>query len=106
MVFKNVLSACIGVWFIVTPWVFGFTDQANPFLICVVLGGLQVVCSLLAGAKSGSKVWQNWVCFVIGAIFILIPNLYQWHMMEFFLSVVLGFMTMLVNYSNLYSDCQ
>jgi hypothetical protein len=106
MVLKNVLSACLGVWFIMTPWVFGFSDQTNPFLLYVLLGSLQVVCSLLAGAKSGKNVWQNWVCFAIGAVFIVIPNLYQWQMMAFFLSVMLGFVTMLLNYSNLYSDYQ
>ncbi|NEW08304.1 hypothetical protein GK047_20080 [Paenibacillus sp. SYP-B3998] len=106
MIFKNVLSALIGIWFIATPWVFGFTDQINPYLVCIFLGSLQVICSLLAGGKTGHKVWQNWVCFLTGAVFIVLPNLYQWSILEFFIFVVLGFMTLLLNYSNLYSDYQ
>lgn len=104
MIFKNLLSACLGVWFLLTPWVFGFADQSNALLICCLLGGLQFVCSLLALGKSGKHVWQNWICFFIGAVFIVLPNLYHWDMVAFFVFVVLGFMTMLVNYSNLYSD--
>ncbi|MFC5452074.1 SPW repeat domain-containing protein [Paenibacillus aestuarii] len=104
MTLKNILSACLGVWFLLTPWMFAFTNESNAFWLCVILGGLQVICSLLALGKSGRNVWQNWVCFFIGAVFIVIPNLFHWGLLAFFLFVALGFLTMLLNYSNLYAE--
>lgn len=106
MYLKNVLSACMGLWFLVSPWVFGFETQTNALFACALFGSLQFVVSLLALGKTGKRVWQNWLCLAIGAIFILIPNVFHVGLMAFFLFVVLGFITILVNYSNLYADEQ
>ncbi|TXK77968.1 SPW repeat protein [Paenibacillus sp. N3.4] len=106
MYLKNLMSAGMGIWFLVSPWVFDFTDHMNAFLVCALLGSLQVVLSLLALGKTGKKVWENWICFFTGAVFLVLPNLYGLHLMAFFSFVVLGFMTMLVNYANLYDDFQ
>ncbi|MZQ84854.1 hypothetical protein GQF01_22345 [Paenibacillus sp. 5J-6] len=106
MYLKNVLSACMGLWFLVSPWVFGFEDQTNAFFACVLLGSVQFVGSLLALGKTGKQVWQNWLCLTIGALFILFPNVFHVGLMAYFLFVVLGFLTILVNYANLYADEQ
>ncbi|MCY9665159.1 SPW repeat protein [Paenibacillus alginolyticus] len=106
MYWKNLLSACMGLWFVVSPWVFGFEAHTNALYTCALLGSLQFVGSLLALGKTGKKVWQNWFCFIIGAVFIVVPNVYHLDIMAFFSFVVLGFMTILVNYANLYADQQ
>ncbi|MEC0228738.1 SPW repeat protein [Paenibacillus alba] len=104
MYMKNLLCACMGIWFLVSPWVFGFEANASALYSCVLFGSLQFVLAILALGKSGSKVWPNWICCVIGVLFIVVPNVYHLELMAFFSFVVLGFMTILVNYSNLYPD--
>lgn len=106
MYMKNLISACMGLWFVLSPWVFGFEDQTNAMFASVLLGSLQFVGSMLALGKTGKRVWQNWLCLAIGAIFILYPNLFHVQLMAYFLYVLLGFMTILVNYANLYADEQ
>ncbi|UJF34606.1 SPW repeat domain-containing protein [Paenibacillus hexagrammi] len=106
MMMKNLVSALLGLWFIATPWVFGFTDLEQAKLVCIVLGGIQFVFSLLAIGKSGPKTWQNWIAFFAGIWFIIFPNIYHMALLAFFLFVVTGFVTMLINYSNLYDDYQ
>ncbi|UKS24473.1 SPW repeat protein [Paenibacillus sp. HWE-109] len=103
---KNLLCACIGIWFLVSPWVFGFQTQPNAIFTCALLGSLQFVAALLALGKSGKKVWQNWVCLVIGALFIVVPNVFHLNLLAFTSFVVLGFMTILTNYSNLFPEYQ
>lgn len=94
-----------GTLVLLSPWVFGFEDQTNAFA-CVLLGSVQFVGSLLALGKTGKRVWQNWLCLMIGALFILFPNVFHVGLMAYFLFVVLGFLTILVNYANLYADEQ
>lgn len=106
MYLKNVLSACMGLWFLFSPWIFGFEALTNALFTCALLGSLQFVSSLMALGKTGKKVWQNWLCFIIGALFIVVPNVFHLNLMAFFSFVVLGFMTILVNYANLYADEQ
>ncbi|MGG1520185.1 SPW repeat protein [Paenibacillus oryzisoli] len=106
MYLKNVLSACLALWFAVSPWVFDFRHETNAMLICLVLGSLQFVCSMLALGKSGKQVWQNWVCVCFGALFIAVPNVFELQLKAFFSFVVLGFLTMLLNYANLYPESE
>lgn len=106
MYLKNSLSALMGLWFLMSPWVFGFGDVTNALFSCTLLGGLQFVSSMLALGKSGKHMWQNWLCVATGALFIVLPNVCHLGLMAFFSFVVLGFMTILVNYANLYPESQ
>lgn len=106
MYLKNSLSALMGLWFLMSPWVFGFGEVTNALFSCALLGGLQFVSSMLALGKSGKHLWQNWLCVTTGALFIVLPNVFHLGLMAFFSFVVLGFMTILVNYANLYPESQ
>jgi hypothetical protein len=104
MTVKNLFSALIGVWFIVTPWMFNFVENTHAFVICMILGSIQVIFSLLAWGKSGKKAWQSWISLFIGISFIIYPNIYHLDIAAYSLSVLLGFVTLLLNYSNLFPD--
>ncbi|KRE83753.1 hypothetical protein ASG89_11555 [Paenibacillus sp. Soil766] len=106
MYLKNSLSALMGLWFLMTPWVFGFGDVTNALFTCALFGSLQFVSSMLALGKTGKHMWQNWVCVGCGVVFIVFPNVYHLSFMAFFSFVALGFMTILINYANLYPDSQ
>jgi uncharacterized membrane protein YfcA len=104
MIVKNVLSALIGLWFIATPWMFGFVDQRQAFVVCICLGIIQFISSLLAFGKSGKTSWPNWISLCIGICFLVYPNVYHFEITEYSLTVFLGFVTFLFNYSNLFPD--
>lgn len=106
MYLKNCLSALMGLWFLLSPWVFGFGDVTNALFSCAFIGSLQFVSSMLALGKTGKHMWQNWLCVATGALAIVLPNVFQLGMLAFLSFVMLGFMTILVNYANLYPDSQ
>ncbi|OCT13296.1 hypothetical protein A8709_03300 [Paenibacillus pectinilyticus] len=106
MYLKNSLSALMGLWFLISPWVFGFGDVTHALFSCALFGSLQFVGSMLALGKSGKHIWQNWLCVVTGALCIVVPNVFHLGMLAFCSFVFFGFMTVLINYANLYPDEQ
>ncbi|UUZ81119.1 SPW repeat protein [Paenibacillus sp. P26] len=97
---RNTLSALIGLWFLIAPWVLGF-DSPGALWTSVVFGAVQIISSLWATDKSGWGVWQNWVSLVAGVWFILLPFAYSLSSGETWSSVILGLITVLLNLQNL-----
>ncbi|WNR43436.1 SPW repeat domain-containing protein [Paenibacillus roseipurpureus] len=106
MYLRNCLSAIMGIWVLLNPWVFGFGDVTNALFGCAIIGSLQFVCSMLVLGKTGDHMWQNWACVVTGALSIVLPNVFQLGMLAFLSFIFFGFMTILVNYANIYPDSQ
>ncbi|MDQ0189025.1 SPW repeat protein [Alicyclobacillus cycloheptanicus] len=100
MKWRNGLAALIGIWFIISPWVFHYADETAPLWTSIVLGAIQLIASGWATAlkdTSGWKVWQTWVSLVMGAWFIVQPFVFSLSSAETWTSVILGAITMILN---------
>lgn len=78
MKWRNWLSALIGVWFMIAPWVIGFTYERDATWLSVFVGGLQVLVSIWAAAvveRPNWRVWQNWIAVLTGFWFVVHPFL-------------------------------
>jgi hypothetical protein len=98
---RNSLNALIGLWFIIAPWVVGFSDNSGAVWTSVIIGAIQLIASLLAFEKSGWYVWQNWTSLLAGVWFIIFPFAYTLGTGEIWASVVLGAVTVIFNLMNL-----
>ncbi|WP_372814324.1 hypothetical protein [Paenibacillus sp.] len=104
MAFRNGFTAMIGVLWLTAPWWASFTDTSGAVLAGVLFGLLQAVSSLLAHGRTGWSSWPNWISLLCGVWFILYPFLYHFDWMLTLLYVVLGYLTVLLNYTNMNTD--
>ncbi|OXM84422.1 SPW repeat protein [Paenibacillus rigui] len=104
MTVRNSLSALIGLWFIMAPWLFHYSDHHNAFLSSVICGAVQLVASLLAIGKKGWYTWQNWVALLMGVWFIMFPIAYGFKLLETTVLVFLAVTTVLLNYFNMNAE--
>ncbi|RIV24710.1 hypothetical protein D2Q93_06405 [Alicyclobacillaceae bacterium I2511] len=103
MKWRNWLVAIIGIWFIISPWVFGFSGHAGATWTSVIAGVIQLLVSGWAATREDSTAnwsnWMNWVSLLMGAWFVLQPWLMSissntsnaWN------SVLLGLITVVLN---------
>ncbi|MEN3767307.1 SPW repeat protein [Priestia megaterium] len=50
---RGIINAIIGIWFVIAPWMLGFSYDAGATSASIVFGILQVITSLLGANKSG-----------------------------------------------------
>jgi hypothetical protein len=98
---RNVLSALIGLWFIIAPWAVGFSDHSGAVWVSLIFGIVQLLVSLWAYGKSGWNVWQNWVTVITGILFIILPFSSSLSSGETWASVILGLLTVIFSFWNL-----
>ncbi|GGJ06362.1 hypothetical protein GCM10010885_14400 [Alicyclobacillus cellulosilyticus] len=103
MQWRNGLSALIGVWFILAPWILGFSDRTAAVWTSVIIGAVQAIASIWIAvqreAAHGWKTWQNWVSCLTGVWFILQPFVLSLSGLagETWTSVILGIVTAALN---------
>lgn len=100
MKWRNGLAALIGIWFIISPWVFHYSDHTGAVWTSVVLGAIQLIASAWAMFKedtSGWKVWQTWGSLIMGVWFIIQPFAFSLGTSEVWISVILGAVTIILN---------
>ncbi len=100
MKWRNGLAALIGVWFILSPWVFHYSTHTGAVWTSVVLGAIQLISSAWATFKedsSGWAVWQTWFSLIMGAWFIVQPFAFSLGIGEMWTSVILGAITIVLN---------
>ncbi|MCL6632048.1 MAG: SPW repeat protein [Alicyclobacillus herbarius] len=102
MKWRNGMSALIGIWFIIAPWVLGFSSPTAAVWTSVVAGVIQLIASGWATYlkdSSGTKVWQTWVSLLMGIWFILQPFVLTLttNVAETWSSVILGIITGALN---------
>ncbi|TDF98243.1 SPW repeat domain-containing protein [Paenibacillus piri] len=106
MIVKNAISSFIGVWFLLTPWMFGLTASGLETYLCFILGGIQCLFSLLAISFPGGKSWLNGLPLFIGIWFIIFPNAFNLPLLQIVVLEVLGLATILINYALLFPESQ
>jgi hypothetical protein len=102
MKWRNGISAIIGIWFIIAPWLLGFSGHTAALWTSVVGGAIQLISSAWAAFlddSSGWKVWQTWVSLLMGVWFIVQPFALQLqgNVGEAWSSVILGIITIALN---------
>lgn len=101
---RSTLNALIGVWFIIAPWVFGFSDQTGALWLSGVFGIIQIIAAGLGYDKTGWNSWQNWVSVITGVWFVIFPFIYSLTDGAVWSSVILGLFTILFSLWNLGSN--
>lgn len=101
---RGYLNALIGVWFIIAPWVMGFSDQSGALWSSIIFGIIQIIVSLWGSDKPGWNSWQNWVSVITGVWFVIFPFIYSLTDGEVWLRVILGLITILFSLWNLGSN--
>ncbi|MCL6453892.1 MAG: SPW repeat protein [Alicyclobacillus sp.] len=101
MKWRNGLNALIGIWFIVAPWVLGFSGRADATWTSVVIGVIQAAASIWAAyvERPGWGTWQNWVALLTGVWFVVQPFALNLSAVEgvVWSSVILGLVTVVAN---------
>lgn len=73
----NWVVALIGAWFIITPWVFGFSANTGAVWTSVVAGAIMLIVGIWAASLPRSTAnwsnWRNWTSLVMGIWFIIQP---------------------------------
>jgi hypothetical protein len=106
MIVKNVMSSLIGIWFICTPWVFGMSFDTTESNLCIFLGSIQLLASLLAIKKWKRKNLFNLLSILIGFSFIIMSNAFQHHMLELMAYEILGLASIMINYAVIFPQSQ
>jgi hypothetical protein len=103
---QNLISAMIGLWFVCSPWIFGFVDGTSEFYMCVVFGSVQSAASLLAMAAWRRGRLLNVLCALIGLSFIIFSNAFHVSILELVVFEVLGLASIMINYSVIFPESQ
>ncbi|AKO93224.1 SPW repeat protein [Priestia filamentosa] len=98
---RGILNALIGVWFIIAPWVIGFSDQSGALWSSIIFGIIQVIVSLWGADKPGWNSWQNWISVITGVWFVAFPFIYSLTDGAVLSSVILGLITIVFSLWNL-----
>ncbi len=100
MKWRNWLSAVIGAWLMMSPWVLGLHNQVQATNATLFVGLIQAVVSIwaaLAVRLQSWKTWQNWVAFLCGAWFIVQPFLGHYELGQYYATIAAGLVTIFVN---------
>ncbi len=70
------VSVLVGVWLVISPWVFGYFGITAAMLTSVVLG---VIIAVDAGAALLKfHEWEEWVSMVMSVLLIMSPWLFDY----------------------------
>lgn len=100
MKWRNWLCAAIGLWFIIAPWALGLAYEIAATWASVIAGVIQVIVSAWAAIKvtvPSWKLWPNWVSLTCGFWFLLQPFLGEYEEGQYWTTVILGLVTMILN---------
>jgi hypothetical protein len=68
---KDVVNLVLGVWLVISPWVFGFAAEQAPTWNVWIIGAVIAIAALAALVAFNR--WEEWVNAVLGAWLILSP---------------------------------
>ena len=71
MKWRNGLAAIIGIWFIISPWIFDYSDQSDALWTSVVIGAVLFIAAgwaVFLENSSGWAVWQTWIALLAGIL--------------------------------------
>jgi FtsH-binding integral membrane protein len=97
---KHWLSALIGVWFIISPWVLQFSHQKTALWTSVVLGAIQLIASVWAAQTrdaESTRMWMEAVSLVTGIWFVIQPFVFAQDTVTTWITAVLGVVTAILN---------
>ena len=70
---QDAVSALLGAWLIVSPWVLGFQNVTVAMVSTMAIGALLLAAS--AGAMALPAAWEEWLEVVFGAALMAAPLL-------------------------------
>lgn len=98
---RNSLAAMIGLWFIVSPWVLGFSNLSVIVWTSVIFGTIQLLCSLLALKKSKLNVLENWFTLLTWIWFAIFSMTFSLVFSETWSIGILGLLTVVLDMWNM-----
>ncbi|MCL6633286.1 MAG: SPW repeat protein [Alicyclobacillus herbarius] len=78
MKWRSWITAAIGAWFVIAPWVLGVAHFPYVIWASVIFGLLQLVVSIWAAVEPrvpSWRMWQYWVVLFTGLWFLVEPFL-------------------------------
>lgn len=100
MKWRNGLAAIIGIWFIISPWIFDYSDQEGALWTSVAVGAVLLIVSgwaLFQEDSSGWAVWQTWVSLLAGIWFVIHPFIFSLESGAMWTTVIVGAVTIILN---------
>ncbi|MDQ0189024.1 SPW repeat protein [Alicyclobacillus cycloheptanicus] len=100
MKWRNGLAALIGIWFIISPWVFSYSNDTGALWTSIVIGAIQLIVAAWAMGKSDSSgwgTWQTWIYLLTGIWFIIQPFVYALSTGATWTTVILGAVTVILS---------
>lgn len=68
---QDPVNSLLGLWFVLSPWVVGYQDNAPAVAAAIVLGALMLIAAF--GAMMLPKAWEEWSQVVLGILMIIAP---------------------------------
>lgn len=101
MVWRNIVNGVIGIWFIISPYVLGYTGDAGRTWTSII-GGIILLVLAGSAAFNGRVRQQSWIQYVDGLVgiwFIIAPwvLLFTTKRADFWTSLVLGIIALILS---------
>ncbi|MBX6353047.1 MAG: SPW repeat protein [Thermoflavifilum sp.] len=104
---KQWLSALMGAWFIISPWVLSFQHQTAALWTSIVIGAIQLIASVwgaLTRDTGSIRLWMAAISLITGVWFVIQPFAFAQNTVTTWVTAVLGVITALLNVWNLVED--
>lgn len=77
MKWRNDTVAVIGIWFFISPWLFGLSGNVTLLWVSMIAGAVMFIASVWAATRPEMTAnwsnWQNWVSLLAGVWFVAQP---------------------------------
>ncbi|GAA4830219.1 hypothetical protein GCM10023310_04090 [Paenibacillus vulneris] len=99
---RSVLILLFGLWLIVSPWVFGYTESGAAFWFSMGVGLIQIAASLWSISQATGDSLPNLITAVTGFFMAIAPFLQRINdHKQLWLGAALGVFTILCSFVNL-----
>jgi CDP-diglyceride synthetase len=82
----------LGVALVLSPFIFGYSDNTNALWSSIILGGAIVLLALLEGVLHDDSNWEYWLAGIVGVLAVLAPFVMNFSAVSaaLWVSIVLG----------------
>ncbi|MCZ8522238.1 MULTISPECIES: SPW repeat protein [Paenibacillus] len=98
---RSSLTALIGLWFVLAPWIMGFAGESSALWSSIIGGGVLLLSSVLGFGKSGWDSLFNWLSLLSGVWLIIFAMAFGFPVLQAAFYLLLGLAAVLLTFYNM-----
>lgn len=67
------ITGILGLILAVSPYIFGYSNDATALWTSLIVGGATIVVSLLEATRADREQWEYWVAGILGLFAVIAP---------------------------------